>query len=129
MKTKLRSLAVSLFTASGEVAIFAVLTVVLAGSTTLVVARWICGALGAVGNFVLNRLWAFRAGDGSAQSQAGRFALIALTAVCLATAVWWLLFVTTGWDPRLVHLISMGLVWLSFTFPMLRGWVFSPQRS
>ena len=54
----------------------------------------------------------------------GRFALIALSAVCLATAVWWVVYTLTGWDPRLVHLASMGLVWLSFTFPLLRNWVF-----
>ena len=27
--------------------------------------------------------------------------------------------------PRLVHLASMALVWLGFTYPMLRGWVFA----
>jgi putative flippase GtrA len=124
MKTRLRSLMVSLFTASGEALLFALLTLVLAGSTPLLVARWICGLIGAAGNFMLNRIWAFRAGGGRVYSQAGRFALIALTAVCLATLVWWLVFVSTGWDPRLVHLLSMALVWLSFTFPLLRGWVF-----
>jgi putative flippase GtrA len=124
VKTRLRSMSVSLLTASGEALLFALLTLVLAGTTTLLLARWVCGLLGAAGNFALNRLWAFRSTGQKVHAQAGRYALTALSAVCLASLAWWSMVVATGWDPRLVHLASMAMVWLVFTFPMMRVWVF-----
>jgi putative flippase GtrA len=105
-----------------DAGLFALCTLVLAG-TALVAARWTCGAIGAVANFALNRAWAFRARNGSPGPQAARYGLTAFAAVSLATLAWWLLREATGWDPRLLHLMSMAVVWVAFTYPLLRSWV------
>jgi putative flippase GtrA len=126
---RVRSLLVSLLTTAIEVTLFAVCTFLWFGSTTLVVARWLCGTLGAGCNFILNRAWAFRDDRSCVARQMGRYAVAALVAVSLATFLWWSLFRLTGWDPRLVHVLSMAMVWLGFTYPMLRGWVFRPTPS
>lgn len=118
-----RSLCVSLITTLIEAGLFAICTRLLAGAA-LLCARWFCGAVGALCNFSLNRSWAFRARRGFVLQQLERYALTALVSVSLATVVWWALRSVTGADPRLLHLGSLAIVWLLFTFPMLRGWVF-----
>ncbi|MBN1771627.1 MAG: GtrA family protein [Deltaproteobacteria bacterium] len=118
-----RSLAVSLATTALDAGLFALGTLFLVGPALLVM-RWLSGAVGAVANFLLNRAWAFRGPRGHAARQAGRYALTALGAVTLATLVWWALRGATGWDPRLLHLASLAGVWLAFTFPVMRAWVF-----
>jgi putative flippase GtrA len=123
-----RSLAASLVTTALDAGLFALATLFLAGPP-LTAARWGTGALGAVANFLLNRRWAFRVRGQAALPQAGRYALTALAAVSLATAIWWMLSAATGRDPRLLHLASLGVVWLGFTFPVLRAWVFVVPRS
>jgi putative flippase GtrA len=123
-RLKLRSLSVSLASTAVDAGLFCLCTLLLAGGTALLIARWVCGAFGAVSNFVLNRCWAFRERRANLWRQAGRYALTALLAVSLASGVWWLLRLATGWDPRLLHLGSLALVWLSFTFPLMRRWVF-----
>ena len=128
MKTRLRSMVAGLVTGSAELVLFALCTLVLAGGTALVAARWICGLLGGAGNFLLNRVWAFGTSRAPARSQAMRFGATALAAVSMATACWYGIYTLTGWDPRLVHLASIVIVWMTFTFPVLRGWVFRPVR-
>ena len=123
---RLRALGVSLCTTALDAGLFALCTVLLiSGSGAMLAARWWCGAIGAVANFVLNRKWAFDAGDRPVWAQAGRYALTSLIAVTLATGVWWLMRAGTGWDPRLLHALSLGLIWLGFTFPVMRRWVFA----
>lgn len=118
-----RSLAVSLATTALDAGLFALGTVVLAGPA-LVAMRWISGAVGAAANFSLNRAWAFRGPGGCVARQAARYAATALAAVTLATLAWWALRAATGWDPRLLHLVSLAGVWFAFTFPVMRAWVF-----
>jgi putative flippase GtrA len=118
-----RSLAVSLATTALDAGLFALGTLFLVGPALLAL-RWLSGAVGAVANFSLNRAWAFRGPGGHAARQAGRYAVTALAAVTLATLVWWALRAATGWDPRLLHLASLAGVWLVFTYPVLRAWVF-----
>ena len=122
--TRKRSLGVSLLTTVLDAGLFALCTLFFAGGAALLLARWLCGAVGAVANFSLNRAWAFDARGAGVLRQAGRYALTSLLAISLATAVWWLLRLTTGWDPRALHLLSLGLIWLGFTFPMMKRWVF-----
>ncbi len=124
---RLRCLGVSLLTTALDAGLFALCLLTLAGRT-LLVARWVCGAVGAVANFALNRGWTFDAGRaGTGRRQLCRYALTAAAAVTLATAIWWLLGLCCGWDPRLLHLLSMALVWVGFTYPLLRRWVFVAQ--
>ena len=120
---RLRSLAVSLVTTLIDLGLFTLCKLIVIGSA-LTWVRWLSGAVGAVCNFLLNRRWAFGALEGRATRQAVRYGLTALCAVSLATAIFALGRLLTPWDPRLLHLLSLGLVWLGFTFPMLRGWVF-----
>ncbi|NMB74426.1 MAG: hypothetical protein GYA21_04775 [Myxococcales bacterium] len=124
----LRSLSVSLLSTAVDAGLFCLCTLLLAGGRALLVARWVCGALGAVSNFTLNRRFAFQGCGGGLWSQAGRYAVTALSAVSLATLTWWLLRLVTGGDPRLLHLVSLALVWVCFTYPLLRGWVFRVAR-
>lgn len=118
-----RSLLVSVATTVLDAGLFALGTLVLAGPA-LVAARWASGAVGAAANFALNRTWVFRPRDERARGQALRYAAAAACAVTLATGLWWLLRSATGWDPRLLHLASMAAIWLAFTFPVMRDWVF-----
>ena len=128
---RLGSLGVSLVTTVLDAGLFAVCTLMFAGGAALLAARWFCGAAGAAANFSLNRSWAFNStsDDRSLLGQAGRYALTSLVAISLATVVWWLLRLTTGWDPRILHLVSLGLIWLGFTFPVMRRWVFGSSRA
>ncbi len=119
-----RSLTVSLVTTFLDAGLFALCTLSLAGPL-LLMARWTCGAIGAVSNFLLNRNWAFSSAGQDAWRQVARYTVTAVAAVTLAALLWWLLRLVTGWDARLLHLLSLALVWLGFTFPMLRRWVFA----
>lgn len=120
---RVRAVSVSLSTTALDVGLFALCTLALVGPA-LVAARWTCGAVGASASFVLNRTWTFRARQSPVAGQLGRYAVTALCAVTLTTALWWGLHRLTGWDTRLLHLLSLALVWLVVTFPLLRGWVF-----
>ncbi len=121
---RLRSLGVSLASTALDLGLFALLSLALAGVRGLLVARWVCGALGATANFLANRRFAFRAAAEPWARQAWRFAVTAAVAVSLATLLWWALWRWTGWDVRLLHPVSLAAVWLLFTFPAMRVWVF-----
>jgi len=120
---RLRSLGVSLLTTLLDLGLFTLGALLVVGSA-LTWVRWLSGAAGAVCNFLLNRVWAFSAIRERPTRQALRYGLTALCAVSLATVLFALLRLLTPWDPRLLHLLSLGLVWVGFTFPMLRSWVF-----
>jgi putative flippase GtrA len=124
MTSRIRSLLVSVVTTALDVGLFVLCTLLLVG-TVLPIARWLCGAVGAVCNFLLNRAWAFRAASGRLRRQALRYGVTSLLAVTLGTLLWWTLWRLTGLDPRLLHVASLGLVWLFVSFPLLRGWVFA----
>jgi putative flippase GtrA len=128
MNVRLKSAAISLLTTLVDVSLFCLCAFLLMGETALVVARFACGVVGAGCNFLLNRSLAFGRRGAGAFRQARRYGVTALGAVTLATAVWAVLRWLTGLDVRLLHPVSLGLVWLVFTFPLLRGWVFSEGR-
>ena len=127
-KTRRRSLLVSLLTASLELMVFCGCSVLMA-QRTLVAARWLVGAGGATVNFVLNRRWAFGRRDVSSRRQGLRYAVTAFSTVCLGTFIWWLGLISTHWDPRVLHMLSMIIVWLTFTYPMFKRWVFQTPAS
>ena len=128
---RLRSVGASAASTALDVGLFALLTLPVAGlvySTALLAGlRWLCGAIGAVANFLLNR-WAFGV-TGAKGERAGaqglRYAAVAAGAVTLAAGVFWALARLTALDARLLSVLRLALVWLVFTFPMLRGWVFA----
>lgn len=125
---RLRSLFASLLSTALDAGVFAIASLALVGSS-LVAARWSAGALGAMANFGINRCWAFRHVEGSWGRQAIRYGATAALAVSLATFLWWVLAQSTPLDVRLLHLVSLAAVWLGFTFPVLRRWVFATPRA
>lgn len=126
---KLRSLLVGLGSAGVDVGLFALCSLIWAGGLALLLARWSCGALSALFNFSANRWWAFACRGNRLHRQLVRYSLAAGAGVSLTTGLWWVLWSLTGWDPRLVHLVSLALVWLGFSYPVLRGWVFRPAET
>ena len=123
-KTQKKSLLVSILTAGCEIIVFGLFASILFGPL-LIAARWMVGATGATANFVLNRRWAFETRDQSASQQATRYVATATLGVSLATFLWWIIVQSTGWNPRAVHVGSMMAVWLGFTYPMFKLWVFA----
>jgi putative flippase GtrA len=121
----LKSGLVSALTTTLDLLLFVICLQLFVAGSALVLARWACGAIGATANLLLNRRWAFSATGERLSGQALRYTVIALGSVSLATAVWYLLQRYTPLDPRVLHPISLFLVWPVFTFPMLRKWVFS----
>lgn len=128
---RIRSALVSLFTAGLETALLCGLSILVSGPI-LVLARWIGGLVGGGLNYGLNRWWVFGRGAGRPSSegmkQMGRFGATAVGSVTISTTVWVLLYTVTGADPRVLHPVAMMLVWLVFTFPVLKLWVFRESR-
>ncbi len=114
---------ISLLTASMELLVFGWAATLVVGPALLVV-RWFVGASGALGNFFLNRNFAFQRIEESRTRQGVRYATVAVSAVTLASGLWWLLQGLTSADPRLLHVLSMVSVWMIFTYPMMERWVF-----
>jgi putative flippase GtrA len=129
-----RSAASSIASTALDAGLFALATLTF-GGLALVAARWITGALGAIANFALNKRWAFAERSSPAKAtraqvaQGGRYALVALLSVSLGTGLWWLLHALTGADPRLLQLLTMAVVWLLFSYPLMRRWVFATSTS
>jgi putative flippase GtrA len=120
-----KSLAVSVCTMTLDMSLFALcFALIHSTGTLLLLARFFCGALGALSNFLLNRRLAFRS-EGSPLEELGKYAIVAASAVTLATLLWWILDRQTAIDPRVLHPLSAALVWLGFTYPMLKKWVFA----
>jgi putative flippase GtrA len=119
-----RSLAVSVVTTVLDAGLFALLSLLLRPQQ-LVFARAICGGIGALANFCLNRQWVFHRCGVSLLRGVTRYAVVAAGAVALGTLIWQLLWLATALDPRLLQLVSMAAIWLLFTFPLLRIWVFA----
>ncbi len=127
--TQKKSILVSILTAGSEVILFGIASALMVGPILLAL-RWMLGATGAVANFTLNRRWAFETDEQTNTAAQGlRFAVTALCGVSMSTALWWAVVQQTGWDPRVVHLVTMISVWFVFTYPMFKLWVFRCERS
>lgn len=122
-----RSALVSVLTAGLETGLLFVAAAFIAGPT-LVVLRWIGGVVGAGANYTLNRFWAFDPSREADRAQVVRFAVTALSSVTVSTTVWAILCACTGAHPCVLHPLTMMGVWMVFTFPLLKRWVFpTPQ--
>jgi len=125
---RLRSVGASVVSTAVDIGLFALLSFALTGlvssAALLAGLRWLSGAAGALANFALNR-WAFGAARARLGQQGLRYAAVAAAAVTLAAGVFFMLARLTPADPRLLSVASLALVWLCFTFPLLRRWVFA----
>ena len=120
---RVKSAMTSLMTAGGELAILTIASAFFAGPAFLA-ARWMIGATGSTANFFINRRWAFEAHTGG-RTQATRFAVTVVSAVTIASLLWWVALNLSHSDPRIVHVVTMMTVWILFTFPMMKHWVFA----
>ena len=123
----MKSALVGLASAGIDAGLFALCTLLWAGLSALVVARGACACSSAVFNFAANRSWAFKS-TGKVRGQLLRYIAAATSGIGIATGTWWFIQSRTGWNPRIVHLLSLVLVWALFTYPVLRRWVFSSER-
>ena len=121
-KQRLKSGAISLFTAGGEVVALSLATILLAGPA-LVAFRWFGGLFGSTCNYLLNRHLVFA--EQKSPGERRRFATTTVVSVTLSTGLWVALIAATAADPRVLHPVSMMSVWMLVTFPMMRGWVFA----
>jgi putative flippase GtrA len=124
-----RSLATSIGTSALDLGLFVCFSLFFSGPL-LIAARWFSGATGAAANFAINRRWAFASAAyvNGKSGQLARYGIVAIGAVTLATLVFGLLRLLTPFDSRLAHLASLALVWLFFSYPLLRRWVFRCRR-
>jgi putative flippase GtrA len=72
-----RSMLVSVVTTILDAGLFAICTLLLASGTAWLIARWVCGAIGAASNFALNRRWVFQRSPNGIWSQVGRYTITA----------------------------------------------------
>ncbi len=123
LSSRKKSALVGLLSAGIDAGLFAACTLFWAGMSVLVIARGLCACASAIFNFMANRSWAFNS-TGKVRKQLIRYVVAAATGIGMTTTTWWLIQSRTGWNPRLVHLLSLLLVWMFFTYPVLRRWVF-----
>ena len=121
--TRTRSMITSGSTAGAELLVFLMASTVLNGAA-LAAARWLIGASGSGVNFAVSRRWAFAPTGARKRAQGARWALISLSAVSLATLLWWSVVHWAGVDARVAHVGSVLGVWLFYTYPLMRRWVF-----
>ncbi len=127
MSTAPKSAMASVMTGSIELIIFFAASFTIAGRA-LIAARWLIGATGALANYGVNRRWAFANRDAPKREQGLRYGLTAFGAVCIGTALFAVLCAFEV-DARLAHVVSMSLVWLGFTYPTMKRWVFAEPLS
>ena len=113
---------------SALVATAADFAVVAALVSTLGMSPWSATALGcgvgAIVNFVINRIWAFDTG-GAATPQAFRYGFVSVTSMLL-NAGGVAIMVLPGVDYRLAWVIVRLAVFLGWNFPLHRDYVFGP---
>lgn len=86
-------------------------------------------ACGALTNFTLGRRWIFRAHDGSATSQALRYAIVSGASLGLNTFGEWLVHVKAGQQYVVARAIVAVVVSLAWNFPMHKWFVFRAPRA
>jgi putative flippase GtrA len=77
--------------------------------------------------FLLNRNWAFYARDGRKRTQLTRFSFVWATSALLNAAGVSVFLLPGGHFPR-AWLVTRAVVYLAWNYPLLRWFVFRPQR-
>ena len=117
-----RSAITSIFTTSLDFALLAAL-VELAGLGHPL-ATFLGTLVGSTSNFLINRSWAFRAGEGRAGAQAVRYVLVQLGSIGLHTlGVWWLADLC-GVRYLVAKVIVAVAAYLAWNFPLCHFFVF-----
>jgi putative flippase GtrA len=126
--TFLRSNLVSLFTTTLDFATLLTLAGVL--GVEYVLATWIGTVVGSTTNFLINKRWTFRAGNGAYPRQLGRFALVQAGASALHTGGVWALTGLAHLHYALSKAVVALVVYLAWNYPLNRCFVFrGPRRA
>ncbi len=97
-----------------------------AGTASAYVTAALVGAVaGAVTNFVLNRYWAFRSKGKRIWVQGTQYAVGSLLTLLLLEAFLWFLIEKVGLDARVAWLPAKVVVWIAFSYPFQRVFVFA----
>jgi len=84
----------------------------------------ISGIIGAVVNFTINRVWAFKKDDAAVGNQLWKFVLVVIGSILLKSQGTPFLSELTGIDYKITRLIVELIVSLGFNYPLQRFWVF-----
>lgn len=123
-KTLRKSLSVSILTSLLDLSIFTLASLLFIGPA-LVFSRVFSSTIGALSNFFLNQRWAFKHRvRRKTSAELGKYALTALGAISLGTLIFCLFIQIFPTYPKTIHIVSLALVWLSYSYPMMKGWVF-----
>jgi putative flippase GtrA len=116
-----RSTLTSIFTTGLDFALLAVL--VECFSVNYALATFLGTVLGASSNFLINRVWAFRASEGHPAGQAFRYFLTQLGSSALHTAGVWAA-TNAGVEYLVAKVAVASLAYLVWNYPMNRAFVF-----
>jgi len=84
----------------------------------------ISGVVGAIVNFTINRVWAFKKEDAAVGNQLWKFVLVVIGSIVLKSQGTPFLSEQTGIDYKITRLIVELIVSLGFNYPLQRFWVF-----
>lgn len=126
VRTFSRSLVTSLATTALDFGTLVGLTE-LAG-VNYVLATWLGTVVGALANFIINKLWAFSARDAPAAPALGRFVVVQAGASALHTAGVWALTRFARFPYPASKAVVAATVYLIWNYPLNRRWVFSPRH-
>jgi putative flippase GtrA len=123
MKTLLRCAGSSLATVTLE---FGLLSLLVALRVPYVAAGIIAGVVGFFISFLLNRSWAFAAGDGPPLRQLVRHGLVVGGGIGIGTVLMWLQVSFLGLPYQLGWMVGGSIVFIMWTFPMQRWFTYAP---
>jgi putative flippase GtrA len=123
MKTLLRCAGSSLATVTVE---FGLLSLLVRLEVPYVAAGILAGVIGFFISFVLNRSWAFSAGDGAPVRQMVRHGVVVAGGIGIGNFLMWLQVAFLGLPYQLGWIVGGSLVFLMWTFPMQRWFTYAP---
>ncbi|MBE8719731.1 GtrA family protein [Sphingobacterium pedocola] len=94
-------------------------------STSIVIS----GAIGAIVNFTINRLWTFKKEEAPVVNQLWKFIIVVVGSILLKSQGTPLLSTLTGIDYRITRLIVEVVVSLGFNFTLQKYWVFKKTNT
>jgi len=100
-----------------------------AGEGGAYAAAALVGAIvGAVTNFLLNRHWVFRSRDKALLVQGSQYAVGSLLTLLLLEVLLWILIDRLAFDARLAWVPAKIVVWIVFSYPFQRVFVFAGAK-
>jgi putative flippase GtrA len=123
MKTLFRCAGSSLATVTLE---FGLLSLLVWLHVPYIVAGIVAGVAGFFISFVLNRSWAFAAGDGPPVRQLVRHGVVIGAGIGIGNFLMWLQVAFLGLPYQLGWMVGGSIVFMMWTFPMQRWFTYAP---